>query len=126
MKISKGMYIRCNGDIDNVFNVILDKNNSNMNRVYTEFGTYFINEIENASFNLINLIKVGDYVNGEKVCNIIKKDKDYCYLMKNSNKYFDDKDIIASCDAYSYQKLIKDIVTKEQFNSCKYVIERDK
>lgn len=95
---------------------------------HNDIGSASIQEknVIKASFNIIDLIEVGDYVNGEKICNIINKDKDYCYLMKNSDKYFDDKDIIAGSDAYSYQKPIKDIVTKEQFDACKYVVERDK
>lgn len=117
MKIMKGMYIRCNGDIDKVFNVILDKNNSSMNRVYTEFGTYFINEIENASFNLIDLIEPGDYVNGYKVLFVD------AFFGEGKNVKCINNEEERVC---FYEEDIKDIITKEQFNSCKYVVERDK
>ena len=135
MKINKGMYIRFknNKGIQYIGKLInINEYREPCFKYAVEVNWYddyiFIgdDDILKASFNLIDLIKVGDYVNGEKVCSIISKDKDYCYFMKNSNKYFDNKDIIAGCDAYSYQKPITDIVTKEQFNSMKYVVERDK
>ena len=129
MEISKGMYIRFNGFISKIGHINISKKGNTYVQFKQPNGLLAHTRIENidkASFNIIDLIEVGDYVNGEKVCNIINKDKDYCYLMKNSDKYFDDKDIIAGSDAYSYQKPIKDIVTKEQFDACKYVVERDK
>ena len=52
-------------------------------------------------------MKVGDYVNGERVINIIKK---YKYLEVS------DEEIIID------EKDIKSIVTKEQFESMEYKI----
>ena len=69
------------------------------------------------SFDLIDLIEVGDYVNGYKVLFI---DKD---LGNTKNIKCIDNSEERAC---FYEKDIKDIVTKEQFNSCKYVVERDK
>ena len=66
--------------------------------------------------NLINLIEVGDYVNGEKVTSAEPVDKN------DTDRYlgFGDYDYYI-CDSED----IKNIVTKEQFNACKYVVERD-
>ena len=64
-------------------------------------------DIINASYNIIDLIEVGDYVNGERVINIIKKHK---YLeVSDEEVIIDEKDI-------------KSIVTKEQFESMEYKI----
>ena len=69
-----------------------------------------------ASFNIIDLIEVGDYVNGNKVTSAepIAKSDNERYLGFGDYDYYihDNEDI-------------KDVVTKEQFNSMKYVVERD-
>ena len=76
----------------------------------------------NASFNIIDLIEVGDYVNGSKVIDvsIIGKDKEKWVWVEqmedNDNKYGDDY------VGYNNEQ-IKSIVTKEQFESMKYSLE---
>ena len=64
-------------------------------------------DIIKSSPNIIDLIEVGDYVNGEKVINIIKK-----------HKYLEVSDEEITID----EKDIKSIVTKEQFSQMKYRI----
>lgn len=77
----------------------------------------FEGKILKASFNIINLIKVGDYVNGEKVTSVEPVDE------KDTERYLGFGDY----DYYIHtSEDIKDVVTKEQFNACKYVVERDK
>lgn len=67
--------------------------------------------------NLINLIEVGDYVNGEKVTSAEPVDE------KDTDRYLG----FGNYDYYIHtSEDIKNIVTKEQFNACKYVVERDK
>ncbi len=70
------------------------------------------------SENIIDLIEVGDYVNGYLV-----KDIDYAFddvVMNNKNArrvpYID-------CNKNNYIEDIKSIVTKEQFESVKYEVE---
>ena len=73
--------------------------------------------IVKSSPNIIDLIEVGDYVNGKKVV-----DKQYHYTDK------DNYDIGEWCIFYEnvalgdYQYNIKSIVTKEQFESMEYKI----
>lgn len=85
----------------------------------------FEGKILKASFNIINLIKVGDYVNGNKVtklgfdklllhCKTIE-----CHQEDLSRGYEGVTFVYTNND-------IKDVVTKEQFDSMKYVVERDK
>lgn len=66
----------------------------------------------NCSYDIINLIEVGDYVNGYKITEIIEKPIKCLkteYKLNLSYVYF--------C---FYEKDIKSIVTKEQFSSMEY------
>ena len=74
----------------------------------------YIYNIVKASYNLIDLIEVGDYVNGEKVGYIDDCDgamREY---------YYDYEDV--NMDVGHWFEEIKSIVTKEQFNSVKYEV----
>lgn len=111
------MYIRYLGNIDKILVVIIDENNPNLNKVYAENETVFFSDIEKASFNLIELIEVGDYVNGEKVTSAEPVDE------KDTERYLGFGDY----DYYIHtSEDIKSVVTKEQFEAMKYVVERDK
>lgn len=85
------------------------------------------------SFNIIDLIEVGDYVNGYKI--------DYTNLkcetpfLRSNQPYRVDNtlysELIKKGKDYNqplhfYNDDIKSILTKEQFNLMKYVVERDK
>ena len=74
------------------------------------------NEISKASYNIIDLIEVGDYVNGHRVLEIfkdrIKFGEDSLVLARKSN--YD--------NYYLYIEEIKSIVTKEQFESMQYKV----
>lgn len=131
MEISKGMYIRTEDgyigkciDIDSDNFMFFDK------PVYKNFSDTFDScylnniDIKKASFNIIDLIEVGDYVNGNKVtklgfdklllhCKTIE-----CHQEDLSRGYEGVTFVYTNND-------ITDIVTKEQFNSMKYVVERD-
>ena len=85
--------------------------------IYYEYGEgyyHLYNEkdfdevIAKHSKNIIDLVEVGDYVNG-KLIHKIDKGKNYCYLYYGNCKTFVD-----------YQ--IKSIVTKEQYKSVEYVM----
>lgn len=110
MELKEGMYVRYLGNIAKVIAVLIDGNSSNLNRVYVENETLFFSEIEKASFDLIDLIEVGDYVNGYKV----KVASPYMLVLDNMSMIKIEP------------SEIKNIVTKEQFEACKYLIERDK
>ena len=69
------------------------------------------------SFDLIDLIEVGDYVNGYKVLFID------VFFSEGKNVKCINNEEERVC---FYEEDIKDIITKEQFNSMKYVVERDK
>lgn len=75
---------------------------------YFDYGE----EIVKHSKNIIDLVEVGDYVNG-KLIHKIDKGPNYCYLYYGNCKTFVD-----------YQ--IKTIVTKEQMASIEYKVEEDR
>ena len=124
LEISKGMYIRTEDgyiskciDIDSDNFAFFDK------PVYKNFSDTFDScylnniDIKKASFNIIDLIEVGDYVNGEKVTSAEPVDKN------DTDRYLGFGDY----DYYIHDNEdIKDVVTKEQFEAMKYVVERDK
>ena len=81
-----------------------------------EIPWIFKNEyIKKYSFDIIDLIEVGDYINGLPVTFVYIPDgvKASYFLLGTYQKHFINEDI-------------KDIVTKEQFESMKYIVERDK
>ena len=102
-KLEVGMYVRTEtGEIGKITNF-----DGDMARIDTDkFITYksFNNEITKASHNIIDLIEVGDYVNGFPV---IHKENDVlkCGLLVQFK-----------------ENEIKSIVTKEQFKSMEYKV----
>ena len=129
MQLKEGMYVRTHQGIAKIVKkpnisvivwndrkvIYVDKNGY---PVSTSFNFFvFEDEITAFSFNLIDLIEVGDYVNGEKVTSaepIDKNDTDRYLGFGDYDYYIHDSEDI------------ENVVTKEQFNSMKYVVERNK
>ena len=112
-KLEVGMYVRTIDGVMKVKNIYQD-DRENMDRFENEDGNiYFLNEIiGEPSFNPIDLIEVGDYVNGEKVDYIDDCDaamREYYYNYED-----------ASIDVGHWCEEIKSIVTKEQFSKMEY------
>lgn len=77
--------------------------------IHTDIGTYDKENIIKSSPNIIDLIEVGDYVNGRIV-------DDYIYLDKLG--------LIGLSELEKEdEKFIKSIVTREQFESMEYKVE---
>ena len=118
MKLEVGMYIRtkycgiCDEiairkiiKIDKINNnwFYIDKNVCDIYKDYTnKLNTV---NVEKASFNIIDILEVGDYVNGYYVEDVLKT---FVNVAVGSN-YFQSLTI--------YEKDIKSIVTKEQFEN---------
>ena len=137
LKIQKGMYVRTKDGIAKYLGLgknVLTINESNQFKHYAnqhlfdnsifdvghDWGDTLSNEefksIEkytekDPSFNLIDLIEVGDFVNN-KMVNCIEKN----YIVVN--EIWNGRELIRNDE-------IKSIVTKEEFESRKYVVERD-
>ena len=71
-------------------------------------------DIEKSSPNIIDLIEVGDYVNGEKVTRVIPEDICGDEVLDYQHIFVGDKEI--------FKEDIKSIVTKEQFESMEYKV----
>ena len=79
------------------------------------------NQIKKASHNIIDLIEVGDYVDGEKViqtnCNVLYYDED-------SGNEIDIYNALETTGSWVYfDSEITSIVTKEQFEAMQYEIK---
>ena len=122
MKLEPNMYVRTKDGIILKVNDIEDiytTDNIFVGMCIYDNEGHFINDVEitKASHNIIDLIEVGDYVNGEKVDYIDDCDgamREY---------YYDYED--ASIDVGHYFEEIKSIVTKEQFSSMEYRLGDD-
>lgn len=107
MKLEVGMYVRTlNGIAKITRHEHYWINKEEWNYITTDIGRNFeIDLILKASHNIIDLIEVGDYVNGYEVEFIEKENKNIiCYTAT-----FEEEDI-------------KSIVTKEQFESMSYKV----
>lgn len=117
-KIKIEEYIRTKqGYISRVYNVDYE-----LGYVHCGFDTIYVNEdgqektyvkIDNIikhSNNIIDLIEIGDYVNGNKVLDIVDKS----FVLTSSSDYGNNK-------FFEYQ--IKSIVTKERFENVKYYLK---
>lgn len=85
------------------------------NEIYYANGDYTwadISAVDNFNDNPIDLIEAGDYVNGDKVTEemIKMRDEQGVFGLPDKNKVFID------------EIKVKNIVTKEQFNSVKYEV----
>lgn len=117
MKLEEGMYVRTEeGEISKIRWITGQRWEGLDNTIEASFMLENKENIEyprdnfKASYNLIDLIEAGDYVNGERV-----QYKTYSRQLISDGGY----DILKK-----YQG-IKTIVTKEQFESMKYEVKKD-
>lgn len=118
MELKVGMYIRTK---DGNISKIKDINNF----IYTDKQRYGKHYIEKASENIIDLIKVGDYVNGykiEEVNNNLNEHEGICNCLDTYLWRVNDLEIFE--EIVIFENDIKSVVTKEQFESIKYIVEK--
>lgn len=110
--IEVGEYIRTSNGIiaklERIKSELRYKYWANNGECYTEKA------IKKHSFNIIDLIKEGDYINGHRIVNEI-------YGEDDNELYFEIEGGFNKAD-YISEKDIKSIVTKEQFKNTEYVI----
>lgn len=119
--IKIGEYVKVKtGQIGKVIGISPEFKNDK--RIYS-YKKYYINTIQGSktsfcilkhSFNKIDLVEVGDYVNGEKVLHI-----------ENGKLYVEFSYEIDDYTSYVDNKNIKNIVTKEQFAQMQYNFEEE-
>ena len=118
MKLENGMYVRTEKglfgkiikryEVNGYFKIIVNMNNGFIEKHKEQL---FVKHLKNASHNIIDLIEVGDYVNGYKVYDGGKKHFNYIIVWDEENNYY------MKIDLYTVD--IKTILTKEQMeNNC--------
>lgn len=120
MKIEEGMYVRTiYGKISKIVNTQV-VHYSTGDEIYYSDDEKYPNDclcereiVKKASHNPIDLIEVGDYVNGCKVCEI-----DYA----ERGKYVMVEDNDPGWKSMYFNNDIKSIVTKEQFSQMEYKV----
>ena len=145
MKLEVGMFIRTPLGIDKIIYLrIQDEYGCNYD-TQLEHNLFINNEREHisidgecfekeeikTSYNIIDLIEVGDYLNGFKVSKIERYDTNTIIKIGNStfNVLKGEKIYTPSYDNNNYYEKIeklKSIVTKEQFSSMEYRLGDDK
>ena len=116
MKLEVGMYVRikneigwcCIGKIENINDFREPSMKYCIDIQSDDFVFIPEDMIAKASHNIIDLIEVGDYVNGEQVLEVLI-DRNMSRLKTELSTFFNDE--------------IKSIVTKEQFESMSYKVE---
>ena len=109
MKLEVGMYVRTDrGKIGKLHKELKDYYELEYPRNVCDL--VYKNRIIKSSFNIIDLIEVGDYVNGYYVEDILKT---FINVATGSN-YFQSPTI--------YEQDIKSIVTKEEFEQISYKV----
>lgn len=116
MELKEGMFVRTHSGTVGILgkrigNSYRSEIINSSNQLFVEDNVRWDN-VKNASLNLIDLIEVGDYVNGYNVSATYLEGTNY--YIKLENEYTDGKRI--------YNKDIKSIVTKEQFEQMSYKV----
>lgn len=127
MKLEVGMYVRTKvGKIAKIINKYDNSgslHNENFVWVLDDSSVLALHsqKVVKASHSLIDLIEVGDYVNGELVVQV-SDDKDWVFT---EPVYFDEYRGEERHYCYNNSE-IKSIVTKDQFESVKYEVKNEK
>ena len=133
-KIEKNMYVRTkDGVIDKLiidYKGTCNNPNCNCKHLSCVHNYYDEDDILKVSHNIIDLIEVGDYVNGYKI-DYINLNCETPFLRSNQPYRVDNtlySTLIEKGKNYNqplhfYNEDIKSIVTKEQFDSMKYEVD---
>lgn len=114
LELKENMYIRTK---DGYIDKILKLNESYVKGVSQkdDFYAYDIDNIVKASYNIIDILEVGDYVNGKKIINVILED--IC-----GNEILDNQHIFTK-DGEIFENEIETIVTHEQMEQMAFKVE---
>lgn len=123
MELKVGMYVRTKKGIGRVTEYTKHESWGYIVKVLGQYSCYThtsngeLSDVIKSGDNLIDLIEVGDYVNGLRINSITEVDEKHdVRLVWNLTTYGDD-------DISFSNEEIKSIVTKEQFESMKYEVK---
>lgn len=124
MKYKEYDYIRTkDGIIDKVifdYNGHCNSPDCNCKHVSCKYNYYDEDTIIKSSPNIIDLIEVGDYVNGCKIIELATNIEGKTLYLETDITEFDN--VYACGNINIYEKDIRTIVTKEQFKSMEYKV----
>lgn len=120
MKLEVGMHVRLQNDVENIVIINRIANvfettilTANDGSIYQ--GEYTKENVIKASYNIIDILEVGDYVNGLEVDRIIKRNRKiepstmiYCKYGNNFIGFYNDE--------------IKSVITHEQMRQIAYKV----
>lgn len=119
MELKEGMYVRTQKGIGKVVEHKKHESWGYLVKIIGQYSCYThtsngeLTDVIKASYNPIDLIEEGDYVNGLPVTRI-------CIDGETNEKYLN---MYGSISDWTNED-IKSIVTKEQFKAMKYIIEK--
>ena len=117
MELKEGMYVRTkDGAIAKAEQIIDDEIHFDIKPIFSDgeclgYRWFYVKDVIKTSNNIIDLIEVGDYVNGKKVSEIDFMIDNEKIIFAHDNKY------------HWFEEDIKSIVTKEQFESMSYKVK---
>lgn len=117
MKLEVGMCVRTkNGAITKIEQIVDDEIHFNIKPIFSDgeqfgYNWVYIKDVIKSSHNIIDLIEVGDYVNGLLVARI-------CEDNETKKKFIN---LYGSVSEWEEED-IKSIVTKEQFEQMQYKV----
>ena len=116
MKLEEGMYVRTKeGKIGKIIDINLGQEEKRYILDSSSVYIYYEKDISKSSHNIIDLVQLGDYVNGYPVYETIEyPDNTRAIVIADDNK---------SIIWEESSQYIKSIVTKEQMESMKYEVE---
>lgn len=120
MKLEEGMYVRTRKGIGKVVEHKKHESWGCLVKIKGQYSCYThtsngeLTDVIKASHNIIDLIEVGDYVNGLLVIRILED-------IETKEKYIN---LYGSLSEWEEED-IKSIVTREQFESIKYEVKED-
>ena len=125
MKLEVGMYVRTPYGIDKIKDIVLNGNLYEDSGLYLEKGIKLVcgkEEMKNlkASHNIIDLIEVGDYVNGYMITDFSNE-----YYDEELDDYVERFSIVLGNEEQQYSippKDIKTVATKEQMEAIQYKV----
>ena len=125
MKLEVGMYVRTKDGI--IDKVIIDYNGhcANPNCKYKHISCtknyYDEDTVAKASYNIIDILEVGDYVNGSEIL-----DFEYKFIKGNDNftnfAVVTENCYLENTDSWIIEKNIKSVITHEQIEQMEYRI----
>ena len=124
--LNVGMYVRLQNDAENIVIIsrianvfettILTENDGSIYQ-----GEYTKENVIKASYNIIDILEVGDYVNGSEILDfkyefIEENDNFTNFAVVTENCYLEDT------DSWIIEKNIKSVITHEQFEQMAYKV----